>query len=183
LNYIGKSINIKNRFRSHKRKYGKDIELLELDLCYNEEWKFWEKYYISLFKSWGFILTNQNNGGGGATKFTEETKQKISLAKKGKSNSNISRNKGRIITEEENKKRSLSLKGYKHSENRNNKISKTRKKLKLRYKSVIQLDKNKIIIKEFESITEATFKTGIKGIPNVLTGRAKTAGGFLWLYK
>lgn len=39
---------------------------------------------------------------------------------------------------------------------------------------------NKNLIKKFSSITEAKLETGIKGISNVLTGRAKTAGGYLW---
>ena len=43
-----------------------------------------------------------------------------------------------------------------------------------------QLDMNNNLIKEFSSITEATIQTGIKGISNVLIGRAKTAGGYLW---
>lgn len=35
-------------------------------------------------------------------------------------------------------------------------------------------------VKEFSSITEAKEETEIKGINNALTGRAKTAGGFIW---
>ena len=47
-------------------------------------------------------------------------------------------------------------------------------------RKVKQLDMNRNLIKEFSSITEAKLKTGIKGINNVLTGRAKKAGGYLW---
>lgn len=39
---------------------------------------------------------------------------------------------------------------------------------------------NKELINEFTSITEAKVQTGIKGINNVLIGRAKTAGGYIW---
>jgi hypothetical protein len=35
-------------------------------------------------------------------------------------------------------------------------------------------------INTYSSITEAKFITKIKGINNVLTGRAKTAGGYIW---
>lgn len=41
----------------------------------------------------------------------------------------------------------------------------------------------KIAIKEYKSITEARNMTGIKGIKNVVTGLAKTAGGFIWRFK
>jgi hypothetical protein len=47
-------------------------------------------------------------------------------------------------------------------------------------RKVKQLDMNRNLIKEFSSITEAKLQTGIKGINNVLTGRAKKAGGYLW---
>ncbi len=37
------------------------------------------------------------------------------------------------------------------------------------------------LIKEFNSITEASINTGVKGIGNVLCGLSKTAGGYIWL--
>ena len=63
--YIGKSISVKNRLYVHKLKYGNDIQMEILDIVY--DWKFWESFYISLYKSWGFILKNKNKGGGGLT--------------------------------------------------------------------------------------------------------------------
>lgn len=42
-------------------------------------------------------------------------------------------------------------------------------------------NKNMELVKEYPSITEAVLKTGIKSISNALTGRAKTAGGYIWL--
>ena len=39
---------------------------------------------------------------------------------------------------------------------------------------------NRNLIKEVSSITEAKLQTGIKSINNVLAGRAKKAGGYLW---
>lgn len=48
---------------------------------------------------------------------------------------------------------------------------------------IIQLDKNGNIIQEYDSYTSAKKYTNIKGIANVLTGRAKTAGGYFWKYK
>lgn len=64
--YIGKTISEKNRKYSHKNKLGKDIILEIIDEVPTNEWKYWEEFYISLFKIWGFKLENKNNGGGGS---------------------------------------------------------------------------------------------------------------------
>jgi hypothetical protein len=48
--YIGKSINSFHRFYKHKKTYGVNISLYILDIIPDNEWKFWEKYYISLYK-------------------------------------------------------------------------------------------------------------------------------------
>lgn len=53
---------------------------------------------------------------------------------------------------------------------------------KKQMKQIEQLDKEGNLINKWESITAAKKYTGIKGIGNVLTGRAKTAGGFLWKF-
>jgi len=44
-----------------KRGLKPKIELIEEVL--DSEWKFWEKYWINQFKSWGFNLTNHRVGG------------------------------------------------------------------------------------------------------------------------
>lgn len=76
---------------------------------------------------------------------------------------------------------SLSTKGRKHTEEAKRKMSESLKGRESKKKRKIkQMDKNRNLIKEFESITEATQVTGIKGISNALIGRAKSAGGFLW---
>jgi hypothetical protein len=83
--YIGKTSSSKSRFNSHKRDY--DCEIFIIDEV--DDWKFWEKHYISLFKSWGFKLENKNNGGGGPTtiKFNEQRNQKLSKSNTGKTHS------------------------------------------------------------------------------------------------
>lgn len=45
-------------------------ELLVLDKVEESEWKFWEQHYISLYKSFGYKLTNLNNGGDDISKDT-----------------------------------------------------------------------------------------------------------------
>lgn len=56
------------------------IELL--DIVPENEWQFWEKHYISLFRSWGFDLTNETIGGDGGDTFSnnpnkEEIREKM----------------------------------------------------------------------------------------------------------
>jgi len=64
--YIGKTISEKDRKHHHKNTFGKDTMLEIIDEVLTEEWRYWEEFYISLFKSWGFNLKNKNNGGGGS---------------------------------------------------------------------------------------------------------------------
>lgn len=79
--YIGKSNNPRTRLRRHikeslvdtctyKKAWIKSLILLNLEPILDivdeipiHSWKFWEVHYISLYKSWGFILTNSTNGG------------------------------------------------------------------------------------------------------------------------
>ena len=99
--YIGKTIDIKKRMRSHlnikyQNKNSKWIHSLKknglspiveiIDEVNFNEVDFWEMHYISLYKSWGFDLKNGTIGGEGGTglKHTEETKMKMSLMRKGK---------------------------------------------------------------------------------------------------
>jgi hypothetical protein len=78
--YIGKTLRPNSRFNSHKRTYKCDI--LILDEVNDNEWKFWEKYYISLYKSWGYELLNKNNGGGGPTTITFSKERNIKISEK-----------------------------------------------------------------------------------------------------
>jgi hypothetical protein len=59
-----------------------------IDKVYKEDWEFWEKFYINLYRNKGYKLVNGTNGGEGNMYWqkhhTEETKQKISKAHKGK---------------------------------------------------------------------------------------------------
>ena len=63
--YIGKSNKPNHRKYQHQTTYGKDIIMEHLDYVLKTEWKEWEKWWIALFRSWGFELENQNSGGGG----------------------------------------------------------------------------------------------------------------------
>lgn len=69
-----------------KKGFIPTIEIL--DIVEENNWEFWEQFYIGLFKSWGFRLTNMTKGGEGSNggkgclgyKHTEEAKRKISIA-------------------------------------------------------------------------------------------------------
>lgn len=56
-----------NKWILSLKNKGLKPEILLLDEINNdEEWKFWEQWYIQLFKSWGFSLTNISIGGPGS---------------------------------------------------------------------------------------------------------------------
>lgn len=93
--YIGKTNNLESRLKyhlkeknhSHKTNWIKFLKknnlepnIEEIDIIPNDNWQFWEKHYISLYKSWGFKLVNGTNGGDGRTrgfKASQETLQKM----------------------------------------------------------------------------------------------------------
>ena len=74
------------------------IELI--DIVPDEEWQFWEVYWISQIKSWGFNLVNGDNGGLGGHRFSIETLAEMSRSRKG----NPGFFKGRKHTEESKQK-------------------------------------------------------------------------------
>jgi hypothetical protein len=189
--YVGKTKDsLKKRVYGHIKKYGKGVQIEELDLICDDNWKFWESWWIELIKLWGFTLVNQNQGGGGVKQHDFLTKEKISNTWKSKSkieldNINEKRrqaNKGipkpgagrKIYTLEQ--KIALGNRGYYKSEGFLNKCR----------KPISMLDKNtEKIIKEFNSITEAALYINVtqSTLSTCLTGRSKTSGGYKWMYK
>lgn len=113
--YIGQSIDIERRYKRHKnamnnnsqlyfhraiRKYGFDNFSFEILIeCPKENLNYWEKFYIRYYCSnnpdWGYNMTD----GGESTNPTQEVRQKISLANKGKT----SWCAGKKMTEEQRK--------------------------------------------------------------------------------
>jgi hypothetical protein len=125
IRYIGKTNNIERRFQKHitekrnntykeqwisglkNKGYLPIIEII--DTVPKEDWIFWETWWISLFKSWNFKLTNISIGGEGGP-LSEETKNKIRLSKIG--------SKGRLgtkNTEESKLRMSIDRKGKKQT--------------------------------------------------------------------
>jgi hypothetical protein len=80
--YIGKTKNsLPYRLSAHKFQFkGKGIIDLKIHLIEEIEgdnWRYWESYWISQFKTWGFNIINKNNGGGGPLTHSPKTVQKI----------------------------------------------------------------------------------------------------------
>jgi hypothetical protein len=91
--YIGKTISEKDIKYQHKNKLGKNIILEVIDEVPTKEWRYWEEFYILLFKQWGFRLENKNNGGCGSVGGYEN--HLVSQAHKGRISPN--KNKGKKI--------------------------------------------------------------------------------------
>lgn len=116
--YIGKTIkSLNNRLFGHLNEYrctkkGNWIKSLRrkslipiiemVDEVDRLKIDFWEKHYISLYKSWGFDLKNMTTGGEGWSggKHTSESKLKMSASLKGK----VSPRKGVILSDSIKKK-------------------------------------------------------------------------------
>ena len=180
--YIGKTKNISRRRSMHRKNYGYDTELFIIDEVEDNEWKFWECYWIEQFKQWGFKLTNLNNGGGGPTQWTEEQKFLI--------------NPNRIAKIKNHKTRGLSISqtllNNDHSKYYNDiirlKISKSKND-----KNIIQMDLDGNYIKEWESIglvssyLKETFNLTSKNINtqvrDTCLNKQKTCHGYKFKYK
>lgn len=117
-------------------------------------------YYKSANRNFGY---NLSNGGECIGKHSEESKKKMSEAKKGKHHS-------------EEAKRKM-------SEIRKNMSDETKRKMsKSRMKEVYQFDRNGQLLNKYNSILEASTKTNISDclISSCCTKNAKTAGGYIW---
>jgi group I intron endonuclease len=205
--YIGQSINIEKRWKYYNYimgqpklcnsllKYGIENHKFEIiEECtveyLNERETYWKKYYLEqVDNNWEQVLfcgLFDKGGGPKSEKWKEnigiansrpkpegfmndDLKQKISKAHIGKKHKthkkqNEHRSYGKPKPKGFSELLSAILKG---------------KQTKPRV-PIYQLNKNGDIIQEYDSYTTAEKITGIKGIANVLTGRAKTAGGFIW---
>lgn len=89
VRYVGKANDVSQRYKAHLNRARKHqthkknwIEKLKkkglkpiiqvIDIVPIEEWVFWEIYWISQMKTWGFDLINYTNGGDGCT-FSNQT--------------------------------------------------------------------------------------------------------------
>jgi hypothetical protein len=207
--YVGKSTNPSHRFYNHSKTYGSDVILKIIDDVDDNEWKFWEKYWIGQFKSWGFNLLNKNKGGGGPDKGRKlrpkdkEWKNKIGASNKGKPKSIECRQKmsikakGKAKTQEHIDKIKLGQSNMCDEDRKKwgNNISKSKQGLKynlsqetknklslLRSKPIIQYDLEGNFIKKWKNRQDASEELNINSnsIYNCCSNRSNTAGGFVF---
>ncbi len=219
VRYIGKSNRPRNRFNNHLnevsssrksrwvqslRRNGLIPEFHIVDEVPVLEWEFWERHYISLFESWGFDLTNLNEGGAGAIgkPTSEETKQKQRIAKLGKKQTpehiekvrqsqlgkkqpleaikkTAAANRGRKNSQEMKDKLSALFKGKKRDPEAVLKMAETNKR------PVLQYSLSGEFIKEYPSIKDAKNELAPtnNGLSCHLKGKRKSWQGYKWEYK
>jgi len=199
VRYIGKTDDPKRRLREHlyeskkKPKNHRHYWIMTLinkneepvldiiDYVPSSDWEFWEIFYISLFKGWGFNLVNETNGGETGTgmlgkKHKKESKEKIRLANSGENHYNY----GGKLTDEHKSNLSKSLSGVnnpfyqkKHKEETLNKIR----------KPILQYSIDGTFLKEWISIKDAEDKLKIHSISSACNNRLNSVGGFVWKFK
>lgn len=192
--YVGKSNKPHLRKNKHKYRFGKNVEVEILEETTTEEWRELEEFYIQLFRSWGFKLSNGFKGGGGASYWTEE--QKNNPIRRAKLSKPKPKDFGKKVSENRNNKKAgikagktNKLRGhYDKGSERNDKISKKLKGRKVDWTghSIFQYDLEDNFIKEWPSIRQAGFELRNnqgESIRKCLKGLQKTAYGFKWKYK
>jgi hypothetical protein len=194
--YVGYTKNLKTRVNQHRQKYGIDIEILDIEITNSIDKKLIECYWIEQFRQWGFDLINQNKGGGGPLKHSEESKEgrKDKKPMLGKKQSDITK-----------QRKSKALKGKKKPygfgelmkqcrlgvpkpEGMGCKVSKNRNHKKAaenNQKPIIQYDLEGNFIKEWHSIKEASKQTNsnASSISKVCRKILKKTNNFIWVYK
>jgi len=178
VRYIGKANNPKDRYtnhfnssrdkNTHKRNWINNIrkngfrpELIIIDEVPKSEWQYWERFYISLFKTWGFNLVNYTFGGDGATFGNKGSWKK----------GNVPHNKGIPCSERTKQKIRDKLTGTFNISS---------------YKPIIQYDLEYNLIKSYKCIKDAVDESNgyftAPKISNCLTGKRKHHRGFIWKY-
>ena len=190
--YVGKTNNPNSRKHQHKHKLGFKVYLEIIEEVCDETWRETEDFYINMFRSWGFVLTNGFKGGGGASYWTDEQKnnevrrQKLSKPKPKGFGDKIRNNRNHKLAGELARK--SNEKHYVKGSERNKKISNKLKGRKVDWTGtpIIQLDLEDNFTQEWPSIRQAGFALrGNQGesIRKCLKGLQKTAYGFKWIYK
>lgn len=208
--YIGQSWNIKNRWKSYKKKsftsktklynslkkYGWENHIFEIihqfeENIIQEVLDYYEIFFIKYYKLSGYNLLNIRDGGSKG-KHAEKTKELLKQQRTGYKFS-----KEVIEKLKETRKGSGNgMYGKKHSQETKDKISKIhknkivskearQKQIDGISKTILQLDYNKInIIKEWKSATEAGKALGFTG--TIISHAIKSnyrAKGFYWKLK
>jgi hypothetical protein len=177
--YIGKTKN--SRKSSHKKTYGENIQYDYIDEIPNldkKDWKPLETYWIEQFRQWGFEIMNvRKEGGSGPSYYSEESKSKMSISKKGK------KHKPHPVGMHHGKT------GYKYTEEQKQNISNAKQghKYPALQKPVEQYDLDGNLKAIYNSISEANIALNKDrnsyGIGDCCKGKLKTAWKFKWKWK
>ena len=179
--YGGEKINCARKKYNHKSLWNYTI----LEYCDIDKLNECERYYIELYDT----INNGYNceSGGNENKIvSDESKQKMSEAKKGKYCGENSPLYGKHLTEEHKSKLSKAKKGENNPMYGKHRDNETKDKIRLRHnKPVIQFTKEGTFVAEYESALVAKNITGIdsSNISKCCLGKLKSAGGFKWAYK
>jgi hypothetical protein len=203
--YVGKAKDPKRRLNKHRIDKGIDIELIIIDEI-NKNWRYWEKYWIEQFKSWGFNLENKNNGGGGLdfwsdiqrnnhkSLYTPEMIKKIITPERNKKISKTlkKRDHSKYYTKEVKEKISKALKGKKKKFTEKHIENLKKANLKSKGKTVYCYDLSNNYINKFRCLREAkewllNIKPKIsqnvdKQIKDCCNGKQKKCHGYKWRY-
>lgn len=184
-----KSNTKKNTWLRNLKKKGLKPKIEELDMVPALEWEFWEQYWISQFKAWGFELKNTDEGGKGqSSEFMRKNNPMFKKACRDKMAKSLIGNqfaKGYKHSEETRKKTSTGTKEYYKNNPRtkehNQKIAQKNKETKKN--PVYQYDLSGKFIKKFNSVMEAVFETNSDRVTiyKCLQGKYKQCNGFIWM--
>lgn len=192
IRYIGKTNNLKMRLKNHiveahsKTKNNHRINWLKslveknekpiieiLDIVPDNNWMFWEIYWISQLKSWGFLLVNGTLGGENPPSFKGKTHSRE--YKKIRQNIMLSdKNPAKNMNEKWKNNISKSLMGIVFSDEHKKNLG----------KPVNQLELNNEFIKKWDSVIIAsnTLNVSSNGIALCARGLRNKAGNFKWEY-
>jgi group I intron endonuclease len=225
IRYVGKSKNPNRRFKRHiqdAQKYssshklawirsllniGKIPCLYIIDKVPENEWEFWEQYYIRECEIIGFKLTNGTRGGDGNHNPSNEVREKISSSllnyfrehnawNKGKTGISFGYPKGKSRSTQDaflNSKRKRELYksrkpwnfGKKMSLEQREKLSISRSGISPIKRKIVQYDLSGNKLCEWECMRDAINTLGLsrKTLKKCLIGRFENDGKFIWKYK
>lgn len=214
VRYVGKANKVNERYNAHLnktrkhqthkrnwinklRKQGLKPIVEVIDVVPMSEWRFWERYWISQMRAWGFNLINITDGGDGTNHGNQTSFKKGHKPwNVGTGNKEICERCGIEFEARPSNYRkfcSQICKGQNASENPNSGVfkkgnispNKGRKYRNNTANPVLQLDLSGKLIKEHYSCREAAEEMGClqENIRRACVGKSKTAKGFKWQYK
>ncbi len=211
VRYIGLTFNsLKQRLYSHLGENSKShkcnwikklksqglkpiIEVIEEDISSYDICCEREIYFINFFKENGCNLTNSASGGNKNKKMSEETRKKMSDAKKNSSFKLVLSDETKRIIGENAKKRfendsereklRISNKRYEDSKTEEQKLNDIL--VQKNSKKVFQYDKDMNFIDEYPSIRNAALKNYIEhtNIAKCCNNKIRMVGGFVWRFE